>query len=717
MRNRLLILAWMITRTAGYAMEPCRIAIVEKTSGWPVPMVELRTTHNVRFVSDNAGVIAFDLPELMGQETWVSISGHGYEVKADGFGYRGLRITPKPGGDISIPVERKSIAKRLGRLTGGGIFAESQKAGNELSWRESGILGSDSIQNAVHQGRLFWAWGDTTMADYPLGIFHMTSATSSIRPLASFVPPVRLELDYFSDAAERVRAVAEMPGSGPTWLSGYVSLPDATGTDRLVAAYAKIKPPLEAYEAGLCVWNDSMERFDRLSVLWTKSSAAPTQPLVPEGHPSFWKDVDGKQWVLFGNPLPKMRCPANFEAWRNPATWEELKPQETLESGTDGKPVKPHSGSIAWNGFRKRWVTVFMETFGKPSAFGELWYAESDAPTGPWGGAVKILSHDNYTFYNPRLHPEFTPADSPLLLFEGTYTILFVPQRFDRIQIRGYVRGIGSKDDSHGRANQKSVKYPVVGNHWGNFEEKRRCIAPNDTQGNAENSANLAKHNRLQDELRHDVSFLCADGPADPDFACSLCDRDQHDVHDPNSRGNQSDRTDNGDPCANDAGKRIELADKRVIREDFEIVLISWRNFPHHPKNPAHLFKCVVVGLGVPNLHVDRKTPPDSSVSIQPRCEGNHREVVLVSSQHRAAGRKDANHGIIDAVKLNSIANSGTEWKESLCERRSEHADVARIFHVRLHQGAPFFDHPVSSWKTAGGLAQEPDCRRRFIVS
>ena len=32
---------------------------------------------------------------------------------------------------------------------------------------------------------------------------------------------------------------------------------------------------------------------------------------------------------------------------------------------------------------------------------------------GPWGKAVKILSHDNYTFYNPRLHPEFTPADSP----------------------------------------------------------------------------------------------------------------------------------------------------------------------------------------------------------------------------------------------------------------------------------------------------------------
>jgi hypothetical protein len=63
-----------------------------------------------------------------------------------------------------------------------------------------------------------------------------------------------------------------------------------------------------------------------------------------------------------------------------------------------------------------------MESFGKPSAFGELWYAEADAPLGSWGPAVKVLTHENYTFYNPRLHPEFTPANSSILIFEGTYT-------------------------------------------------------------------------------------------------------------------------------------------------------------------------------------------------------------------------------------------------------------------------------------------------------
>jgi hypothetical protein len=87
--------------------------------------------------------------------------------------------------------------------------------------------------------------------------------------------------------------------------------------------------------------------------------------------------------------------------------------------------VKPHSGSIAWNAFRKHWVTVFVQGNGKPSALGELWYAEADAPSGPWGKAVRVLSHDNYTFYNPRLHPDFTPNGSPVLLFEGTYTAEF----------------------------------------------------------------------------------------------------------------------------------------------------------------------------------------------------------------------------------------------------------------------------------------------------
>ncbi|MCW5554396.1 MAG: hypothetical protein KIS67_19830 [Verrucomicrobiae bacterium] len=430
----------LCTTQAASAAQPCRIEVVERGTGWPVPLVELRTTHHARFFTDNAGVIAFDLPELMGRETWFDIIGNGYEVPKDGFGYRGVRLKPEPDKTLKIEVNRTIIAKRLGRLTGGGMFAESQKLGQELDWREPGILGCDSIQNAVHRGKMFWLWGDTTLAKYPLGLFHGTSATTPIQPLEKFTPPIRLKLDYFTDDQGTPRNVATMPGSGPTWVTGYLSLPDRHGEARLVGAYVKIKPPLEAYEWGLCVWNDATANFEPLRVLWTKSAATPKQPPVPEGHPALWKDSAGKEWVLFGNPLPTLRCPATFEGWQDSSKWEVLKPQESLVSAADSKPVKPHTGSIAWNPWRMRWVTVFMEHFGKPSVFGELWYAEAKSPTGPWGEAVKILSHENYTFYNPRIHPEFTAADSPILIFEGTYTMQFADKphptpRYDYNQI------------------------------------------------------------------------------------------------------------------------------------------------------------------------------------------------------------------------------------------------------------------------------------------
>lgn len=418
----------------------CKIVVTESGSGWPVPLVELETTNHVRFVTDNAGIIAFDLPEMLGQETWFDLHGQGYEVRADGFGNRGVRLVPERGKLLRIEVERKIIAKRIGRITGTGLFAESQKLGLEPDWRDARIVGCDSVLNASHQGKLFWAWGDTSLAKYPLGIFDTTSATTSLKPFESFKPPLRPSFNYFNDQQGQPRGVAKIPGHGPTWLGGYVSLPDQTGQPKLVATYVKIQPPLESYECGLCVWNDTISSFEALRVIWSKSEQTPKPPVIPDGHPAFWKDATGQEFVLFGNPLPRVRCRANFEAWQDPSQWELLEPQKEITSATDRKPVIPHTGSIAWNEFRQRWVTVFMQAFGKPSPFGELWYAESPSPTGPWGPAIKVLSHTNYTFYNPRLHPEFSGQDPRILIFEGTYTQQFAnhPQptpRYDYNQI------------------------------------------------------------------------------------------------------------------------------------------------------------------------------------------------------------------------------------------------------------------------------------------
>jgi hypothetical protein len=421
----LLFMSTLAFASFSFAFEPCRIEIVDAENGWPVPLVELRTNHNVRFVSDNAGAIAFDLPELMGVETWFSIEGHGYGVPKDGFGMQGVRLTPEQGKQLTVKVNRQNLAKRMGRLTGAGLFGESQKLGGELDWFESGILGCDSVQIAEHRGKLFWAWGDTTMPNYPLGLFHMSSATTPLKPLPSFEPPLKLKYKYFTDDKKRPRNVAEMPGEGPTWLSGYVSLPNKNGDSELVASYVKIKGYLSAYEAGLCVWNDETENFEKLKTVWTKSESDTDQPLMPDGHPVRWTDGDGKEWLLFGDPFPRLKCEVDFESWNDPKNWYRLDPQKTVPTSDGKEQIEPHRGSIAWNAYRKRWVTVFTQIGGKPSHLGEIWYAEADKPTGPWKNAVKVLTHNNQTFYNPRLHPELTPEDSPILLFEGTYTHTF----------------------------------------------------------------------------------------------------------------------------------------------------------------------------------------------------------------------------------------------------------------------------------------------------
>src|SRR5205807_4562290 len=119
----LLFVSLLLTDAASAPSQPCPIEVLEKGSGWPVPLVELRTTHNVRFVTDNAGVIAFDLPELLGRETWFDVIGNGYEVPKDGFGMQGVRLKPEPGKTLRIEVNRMIIARRLGRFTGGGLFA------------------------------------------------------------------------------------------------------------------------------------------------------------------------------------------------------------------------------------------------------------------------------------------------------------------------------------------------------------------------------------------------------------------------------------------------------------------------------------------------------------------------------------------------------------------------------------------------------------------
>jgi hypothetical protein len=220
---------------------------------------------------------------------------------------------------------------------------------------------------------------------------------------------------------------------------GMTTLRDHAGVEHLGGCYSKIQGQLDAYEVGLTVWNDSRLAFERSQVLWSKAGKGPKPKHYPDGQAVHWRDPAGAEWVLFGNPYPFLRCPATFEAWQDPTTYQMLELPGAVPAASGGT-VSPHTGCIGYSPWRKRWVAIFMQRGGSPSAFGELWYNEADQPTGPWGPAVKVVTHDHYTFYNPRLHPEFTPAGKPYLYFEGSYNTFFTDHqaptpRYDYNQI------------------------------------------------------------------------------------------------------------------------------------------------------------------------------------------------------------------------------------------------------------------------------------------
>src|SRR5262249_3282025 len=62
---------------------------------------------------------------------------------------------------------------------------------------------------------------------------------------------------------------------------------------------------------------------------------------------------------------------------------------------------------------------------GGTSMLGEVWYASADTPVGPWHYAVKVVTHERYSFYNPKQHPMFDRDGGRRIYFEGTYTHTF----------------------------------------------------------------------------------------------------------------------------------------------------------------------------------------------------------------------------------------------------------------------------------------------------
>lgn len=453
-----------------------RIMVVDDQTGKGVPLVELSTTNNISYYTDNNGIVAFYEPGLMNQKVYFHLKSHGYQYHKDGFGYSGIALETKPGDSAVIEITRINIAERLYRITGQGMYYYSELVGFQVPDKLTSsncngkVMGQDSYNEVVYKGKLFWFWGDTGRPGYPLGNFRTSGATSELPGEGGLDPSVGIALNYFvgADGFSKQMFPNDMPG--PIWMSCMVVLKDKDGTERLVGSYARIKNLGEAYERGIAIYNDSAEIFEPLVQFDLDF------PLFPEGHP-FLAVSEGKEYLYFSSSVPyTFRVPADLEHFTNPEAYEaytclakgskynkssvkldrnpdgslayswktktapltssqqvelietgQLKREEALVQLQDiatGNLVQAHSGTVFWNEYRKRWVMIFQQIWGT-SILGEVWYAEGDSPLGPWVYSTKIVTHDNYSFYNVGQHTLFDQEGGRLIYFEGTYTKSF----------------------------------------------------------------------------------------------------------------------------------------------------------------------------------------------------------------------------------------------------------------------------------------------------
>jgi len=103
-------------------VRPFRIEVVDDESGRGVPLVELRTVNQIRFVTDSNGIVAFDEPGLLGKRVFFHVKSHGYEYPKDGFGNPGVALATEPGGSARIEIKSTCPARlRISPARAGSI--------------------------------------------------------------------------------------------------------------------------------------------------------------------------------------------------------------------------------------------------------------------------------------------------------------------------------------------------------------------------------------------------------------------------------------------------------------------------------------------------------------------------------------------------------------------------------------------------------------------
>ena len=460
------------------------IKVIDKQTRRGVPMVQLITVDDVVYITDSAGRIALNEPELSGAAVFFKVQSPGYSIAKDGFGIEGIRLVVEPGKLHTIEVARKNLAERLYRITGRDIYLDTIRLGYSAPIKNpigtGKVVGQDTVQTVRYKNRLWWFWGDTNQLSYPLGLFRTAGAVSELPDSGGIDPSVGVDLEYFIKNDGFARAMVEVPNQeGVVWIHGTCTVPDGNGLEQIVAHYSRRKGLTEPLEQGIVRWNDDRAMFEVFEVMDLHERWR-----ILQGHPIRHSDA-GVDYLYIGNPYLVTRIPAKLSALTDRNAYESFTCREDVASDppseqqlANAKPlrdssgqlvwswkkappvtqrdenrwlkqgmirieeahylprdaespervVEMHAGTVQWNAFRKRWVMIAIEQAWdqkSPSYLGEVFYSEAPTPQGPFLKAIKIATHPRQSFYNPCHHSFFDQNGGRIIYFEGTYCNTF----------------------------------------------------------------------------------------------------------------------------------------------------------------------------------------------------------------------------------------------------------------------------------------------------
>ncbi|MBN2163990.1 MAG: hypothetical protein JXR25_03720 [Pontiellaceae bacterium] len=451
--------------TRSGAFRPCAITVKDAETKRGIPLVELKTEAGVIYYTDSAGRIAFYEPDLMGKIVRFDVRSYGYESPRKGQ----VELRMSSGSKVEFAMERINLAERLYRITGEGIYRDSVLLGEKVPLNKpllnACMLGQDTVDMAEYRGRLFWLWGDTDRAGYPLGNFKTTCAVTTLPDRGGLDPSLGVDLEYFENDAGFCKEMMPDPyHEGLIWMNTLATVMDGR-KERLVGSFANIKG---SGDVGMAVFDDGDKVFTPLVVFdEEKHHIRPTgQAHVKDGY------------VYINCPYATVRIKAELDTFKDPMLYEAftcLKPgtdfqdeqteldrdakgrlvwdwkKNTASIGDEqwkkllnaklveedetwnrvrdvesGKYIRLAGGSSAYNPYTQCWVMIAQEQFGE-SFLGETWVSAAPAPEGPWRSARKVVTHaypkslKAYTFYNVAYHPEFHQKNGRYIYFEGTY--------------------------------------------------------------------------------------------------------------------------------------------------------------------------------------------------------------------------------------------------------------------------------------------------------